>query len=302
MRCLVMGKGGEATEMSLWTIVEIILTIMLITALFLYVNNIRTGNYFKEKYLVRDIALMTDLIQSIPGDLSYSYDLEGVSADKFRYVFRDNAVSIGADENRMSGYPYYDNLMINNEYSSFDSPERISFVKKGANLYITDDAASSLMQRYCPKSDGKFSFDEGVLIIAYADERAKKIADSIGAAGYPVADAASVASAGHEKKGFAVVLISTEDADEQSVAVRYLKQDTNTVSFACNIYNNLLLTGGFQVSIMPGLVSKTIPDDVVESNDIVVEIAVMVPDTGDIPADAIQSAVYRGVDSFDAAR
>lgn len=71
---MFLGKRGDSF-MSLEAIVELILAAVIIFAAVAYVNNqIGDGAYQKEFYS-KDAALLMDVIEGAPGDISFHYDM-----------------------------------------------------------------------------------------------------------------------------------------------------------------------------------------------------------------------------------
>jgi len=124
-------KRGVENEV-LFIIIESVLIIVIFIALFQWVNSIAKDESFEKMALSRDIALMVNTVQYLPGDLEYTYLIKNIDMSKFNYIFEDNSIQIKDPKKPLIvSYPFSENNLLSNNFPhNIENPKSIEFENK----------------------------------------------------------------------------------------------------------------------------------------------------------------------------
>jgi hypothetical protein len=144
-------RDKSANEHSYWTIVEIVIIILIATVMFQFVKNVSENRFFERSALSKDTALLMDTIQSVPGDLSYTYTHSMIDTTRYDFKFNNFEVYVNDKGGLLNNfYPYYDNENIANTYTSpITLAKKIQFQKTGGDLKIGKELYSKLSKKGC---------------------------------------------------------------------------------------------------------------------------------------------------------
>lgn len=173
-------KRGSV-KLSGWTIVEILFIVMIAMFIFSFVNSVKDSHIFRMSYLTKDMALLTDAVQSVPGDISYSYSQQNFNFSEYRYLISNVDVKIFQkdDEYTYQSYPYFDDQTILNMYTKeFKQPKSIMYEKKGDILFISDGSSINPTITNCIDLTNKAKFKEGFLATYFLDDIGKGVLNS----------------------------------------------------------------------------------------------------------------------------
>jgi len=168
------GKRGVATI--LWYIIEAILITLAIVIFFQYIDSVKNNTLFEQQFLARDIALMTNTISSIPGEVQYTYASES-NLSRFNYVFADDKIKISAkDSQSFASYPYYYDSGMSIDFQDQNSPKQLEFARTKSSLKINEHLKDTENpEEKCPlRTDEKIT----ILVIDY-DNDAEKYAHAL---------------------------------------------------------------------------------------------------------------------------
>jgi hypothetical protein len=102
------GKSGESSAVGFIVIIEVILIITLTIAFGAFYLDVKENTLFAKSHVARDISLLMETAQSVPGDVEVYYSEQGFDVGQFNYRFDMNLVQI-YDEDPLYSimYPYY---------------------------------------------------------------------------------------------------------------------------------------------------------------------------------------------------
>jgi hypothetical protein len=102
-----MQKRGEI-KLTYDVLIELILLIAITIAFFSFHKTVQEDTVFEKTYVARDIALLMETSQSVPGDITAYYSQPEFDVGKYNYDFSDNLFKV-YEENVLSSfyYPYY---------------------------------------------------------------------------------------------------------------------------------------------------------------------------------------------------
>ncbi|MFH1440153.1 MAG: hypothetical protein ABIG89_06290 [Candidatus Woesearchaeota archaeon] len=90
---------------------ELILISMVFIGMIVYVYNIKNDTLFEKRTIVRDLSLLANTIQSVPGNTFYVFT-PTISGKDYAYEFVDNLVILSEKEHAKLGYPFFVNKFI----------------------------------------------------------------------------------------------------------------------------------------------------------------------------------------------
>lgn len=130
-------KGQEATNLSLGTIIQIVLLITVVVAFFSYVNRVKDNSVFEQSYASRDIALLLEATQGVPGDVVLYYSQPTFDVGKYSYSFTDNLLRI-YEENPTTAlyYPFFVDQFLENQLTTFEHPAAFVISKEKNTLHV----------------------------------------------------------------------------------------------------------------------------------------------------------------------
>lgn len=263
-----------SVKLSGWVIVEILFIIMIAMFVFSFVNTVKESHIFRMSYLTKDMALLTDTVQAVPGDISYSYGQQNFNFSDYKYVFSNTDVKIYQNDDNYTyqSYPFYDDQGIVNMYTTeFIKPKSIKYEKKGDVLFISDGSSINPSISTCVSLTNKEKFSTGFVASYYFDNIGKSIADSFTAVSnsfpakkydnnlFNVGQTQSTVTAGI--KAFFTIGELDSPTNEFPVQIRCLDSTEECVVFACILKNKMTLkqdAGFTSVEIVSGGIVNTI--------------------------------------------
>ncbi|MBS3121441.1 hypothetical protein J4434_00975 [Candidatus Woesearchaeota archaeon] len=91
---------------------EAILIAIVAIGIFAYINNLSENTLFEKKVIIRDLSLLANTIQSVPGNVYYEYIPSKKTKSKdYIYSFSDNMVTISENAYKIS-YPLFYNTFL----------------------------------------------------------------------------------------------------------------------------------------------------------------------------------------------
>jgi hypothetical protein len=167
-------KKGMAV---MWYLIEAVLISIVIIFFFQYIQSVKDDTMFEKLFLSRDLALMTDTINSVPGDVKYTYQ-ETDKLEKFYYQFTTNNEITNKIENKVSvyvkdeykpmGYHYYINKDLNSHYEKLENPKKIVFGKTQLSTNINSKLVNVVPTDSCSRIETKNEIN--TMKIDYSDD------------------------------------------------------------------------------------------------------------------------------------
>ncbi|MBN2457734.1 hypothetical protein JXB31_01225 [Candidatus Woesearchaeota archaeon] len=144
-------NSRAANEHSLWTLVEIVLVLLVVLGLYSFVINVKENRFFERSALSKDIALLMDTMQSVPGDVYVSYVHSGIDMSKYTFNFQTNRIQVeDSDSSASNSYPYYDDKNLVNYYDSpIKNPTEIQLMKTSSRLGVSLEVEQDFITRNC---------------------------------------------------------------------------------------------------------------------------------------------------------
>lgn len=134
-------KGTIPLRQSIMHLGMIALAVFVLYLSYKYVKSIEKDTEFHKLFLSRDVALLTNTIYSLPGDVEYVYSFDNLDLSKFKLEFKqleNNGIPIirVSDESIGKNYPY--GKPYQSEFpESIYGADAIKFFKKDAKLTVT---------------------------------------------------------------------------------------------------------------------------------------------------------------------
>ncbi|MFP4403410.1 MAG: hypothetical protein ACOC3X_01235 [Nanoarchaeota archaeon] len=260
-------KKKAGIRLSLWTIIEIILISLITIALFNFISDVKDNSSFKREALSKDISFIVNTIQSIPGDLFFSYSK--TILNDFEISFTDNKVLINNidEKTRISSYPYFNNKKIIKNFEDIKNSNVVTFKKTknnfniGANLNLFD------LDIVCNNANEKF-LSEFKYVDIVNIKNSKKIVDLfltdfkyINLNNYRL-QKSSIDDVnnkyGNLNKNFinilfAIDLVEKNNIDDIDLTIYYFNLDDKNQGLICNFQKEILDLNYFtDVKILPG--------------------------------------------------
>lgn len=255
----------KGIKLSLWVFVDIIFISVLILAVFPFINDVKESTYFEKRFFSKDMALVMGTMQSLPGDVLYSYSHEKLGMSDYDFRFTKNKVAVSESDKNTGGsnfvsYPFYNNQFLLNDYKgNIKNPSTIHF-SKTMDVMKVDTESSGISNRDCPKIKSAVISEKGKVFILHKESKqeAEKISTFI--------DNSLVYDSAGVQSSLEVPVILTIDArasDENSIKVYYMNKAKETFSLGCHVRNKIAETGEFaSVRLLPGLERQpSISDD-----------------------------------------
>ncbi len=177
-----MNKIGDANVISLVIVIEVILIVLLASAFFYYYTDVKDNTIFAKSHAVRDIALLIETVEHVPGNIEVWYSEPEFDISQFTYTFDNNLVQIFDLDTATYSiyYPYALNTQLKENFEgySFSKPEAfiISNVKETLSVreYGTIDWSKPVMLSCSGETSTKMTKGSFVVV---ADDSLKNLAD-----------------------------------------------------------------------------------------------------------------------------
>lgn len=168
-----MNKRGQGTLLTSWIIIELVLLIILWYALFHYVGDVEDEDIFEKSYVVRDLALAAESVQSIPGDVTFYYYQDYFHLWDYDFYFEDNEVGISEPNDPVYRvtYPYYLSEVYYTILPTLQTPQQLVIVKDDNWFEVLEYADISFFEKLeCSETPSLFFDKETLVIDAQGDE------------------------------------------------------------------------------------------------------------------------------------
>ena len=132
-------------QLSHQVIIEIVLVVFIAAAFFYFHLTVKENTLFEKSYASRDIALLLETSQSVPGDIQVYYSQPTFDVGKYSYSFTDNLLQIYEPGNPVSSvyYPFYVDDSLQNYLSVFEQPAAFLISKQRGNLEVLEHGSIS---------------------------------------------------------------------------------------------------------------------------------------------------------------
>ena len=140
-----------------WPFIEVVLVSIILISFLWYVNSIKTNTLSQKQFLSRDIALLTNIIYSSPGNLYYWYEPYpslGIILNKFDYSLKDQKAII-KEQNLETRYPYGENTLMAKDSSLLQSPLKLEFENSGNSFIFKNNIQANYIKLKYPYLDTK---------------------------------------------------------------------------------------------------------------------------------------------------
>lgn len=176
-----MMKRGELNNTVL---IEIILLVFITAAFFYFHMTVRDNTLFEKSYTSRDIALLLETSQSVPGDIVVYYSQPTFDVGKYSYIFTDNLVQVfeGNVSLAPTYYPFYLDLALYNALSVFQQPPAFVISKeKGTFDVVAHGTITSKTTKAfsCPSVASTKTEQLSLIVLADSDLSFAKIQSTL---------------------------------------------------------------------------------------------------------------------------
>lgn len=136
----MLKKKGQLTNE---VIIEIVLLVFIASAFFYFHITVKNNTLFEKSYASRDMALLLETSQSVPGDIEVYYSQPTFDVGKYSYSFTDNLLQIYEPGNPVSAiyYPFYLDQSLQNFLSTFEQPAAFLISKQKGNIEVVEHGA-----------------------------------------------------------------------------------------------------------------------------------------------------------------
>ncbi len=281
----------RGVQLSLWTLVELLLIIGLIVPLFLFIDDVRNDTFFERSLLSKDLALTIGTIQSLPGKIHYTHD--GKLLEKFNITFEKNDVVV-AEEEKKTSYPFYVGKRFSDNYIKiFEGPSTITFTKSENTLNVEEGLGHITDLQKCLEATGDRIQEKGIVYIYAKCERSQEI-------GKNLAQFLSATSFLHKEmptsEAELPILIKIEIKEEKakSAKIYYSEHNRNSRVLSCNIHHMLDEDGSFdEIMHLPGR------DVFEEREDISNYVAVSIQIGPDTSSSTLTRRINEAIEKYD---
>ncbi|MFW6013874.1 MAG: hypothetical protein ACOCZ6_04320 [Nanoarchaeota archaeon] len=233
----------KAIQLNLWTLVSMLILILLIFALFFFLQDVRENTFFERNVLAKDLSLTMNAIQGMPGDVYFNY--ESNLLNMFNITFEENKALV-KDGRRENYYLFYVTKGFSDDYKGdFEQPDDLSFTKASSILKIEEGFFSFVEEENCPQAEGKKINDEGLVFLHPLREDSREFAVKI-EEGITPASRVYDEITGSEADLPVLVAVDIKDEMDESVNIYYLNHDRNSRSLACFLHNEMLDSDSFR--------------------------------------------------------
>lgn len=114
-------------------IFEILLVVIVVATLYARVSKFQEKNVIEQKFLSRDVALLLDIVPTLPGNLAYQYTSK--TLDKFSFDFSNGMLKVDDEK-------YYyakDTTLSYDELRTIEKKPKIYFYKSGKRIGVKED-------------------------------------------------------------------------------------------------------------------------------------------------------------------
>ncbi|MBN2421880.1 hypothetical protein JXB41_01520 [Candidatus Woesearchaeota archaeon] len=88
---LFKNKKAEGTRLSLWTLIDLFVLLVIVIAFFFEIYTISKNTWFEKRFLAKDIAMMVDTVYASPADVVVVYPQNTLW---FSFKFEKNKITV----------------------------------------------------------------------------------------------------------------------------------------------------------------------------------------------------------------
>jgi hypothetical protein len=248
-------RSKKGVEHALWTIIEIVLLMLILVSMFAFIRSVKENRFFERSALSKDTALLMDTLQSLPGDVFYTYHHQGFDTTRYTFSFnKDEVVVKDSDSILNNRYPYYDDDNLINLYPGpIEQPKQLQFKKSQGEMKIAEELEQTFGRQKCGKAEKSLA-KTSIVHIIYKEHELKQAADALQGylqlAGFTTTYITHISDiTGNEdslKSNDLIITLSLgsdEDAARLPLIARY--SNTESSKLACYIANSYLDTAGW---------------------------------------------------------
>lgn len=230
-------KSSIETELY-YTIFEIILVAMVVTALFAYLDSIRKDTLFEKTYLVKDLALMMNTIYAAPGNVRLSYAHEKLNLSEFNFNFINQKAA--AAESTIEGalelkYPFIADSFFSEEIEQIMAQKEIAIQKTGSSIKIKNILPQQLNLLSCPVKEMPELEGKNIFIHEDSTEIMKNALKT----------ALQTSETKSPETKLIIAFYATEEPGEEDIIKAYVNINgpyiAESEQLACRILNNILI-------------------------------------------------------------
>lgn len=137
-----MHPQGKRGDLNLRVLLEIMLLVAVVALFFYYHRNVQEDTLLTKSYVVRDVALLLETVQSVPGDVELYYSQPLFDIGAYHYKVNNNLFQIYEKEASVYGiyYPFFlnTNLLQTFETTSFEEPAAFVLSKRNKELEVKE--------------------------------------------------------------------------------------------------------------------------------------------------------------------
>lgn len=137
-----MRSWGKKGDLNLRALLEIVLLVAVVALFFYYHRNVQEDTLLTKSYVVRDVALLLETVQSVPGDVELYYSQPLFDIGAYHYKVNNNFFQIYEKEASVYGiyYPFFldTNLLQTFNSYSFEEPAAFVLSKRNKELEVKE--------------------------------------------------------------------------------------------------------------------------------------------------------------------
>ena len=235
---MLMKKRGQLSHQ---VIIEIVLLVLITAAFFSYHKAVQENTIFEKSYAVRDIALLMETAESVPGEIELYYTQPTFDIGKYSYGFTDNLLRI-YENNAAAGatyYPFFLDIKLENFLGTLEKPAAFVITKEN-NMLEVKEFGSILQQQEkeltCPNVASTKKTYLSLVVLADDTSFANVQNDLLNNPKLGFAKTARDASAITTKTSVVLILSLEEGNRIRS----FIPDDQQSEKLACLMTNNIL--------------------------------------------------------------
>lgn len=291
-----MQKRGQLSHI---VIIEIVLLVLITAAFFYFHKTVQENTLFEKSYAARDMALLLETGQSVPGDIEVYYSQPSFDIGKYNYKFSENLLRVYEGDNYLFSvsYPFFLDQQLYNTLDTFvlERPAAFLISKQKGTLEIQEYGAvipEEKKELTCPAVSSTKTQQLSLVIIAEDDSFAKIETDFINDYKIDFSKKNKDSSAISEKTNL-VLLLDTQSGNSVTVSVP-VADDQQSEKMGCLIANSIL--AAFSDAELEAMQKSQ--DELLNKNPdyLAVRIVVGKDMLTDIPA--LSSAIREGMEAY----
>lgn len=176
-----MQKRGQVSYIM---IIEIVLLAFITAAFFYYHKDVQEDKLFEKAYAVRDMALLLETSQAVPGDIEIYYSQPHFDIGEYNYLLKDNLLRIYEGKNYLYSvnYPFFLDNQLNQiiKDERYERPAAFIISKEKGNLQIKEHNVISETLGHdkklsCPSVSSTKKYNKNSIVVVAEDSRLAKI-------------------------------------------------------------------------------------------------------------------------------